>query len=201
MTRRVFIAYKSSSLSRLKSDTMEDAEMYIYPTQADLDKKMDVFSVNLKVLAADKPKRGFQQVVDFWTASLTKLLRGYSYFRAAGEAAWKQWEGSRDQDALARASELNIRAMQKANLFWEKRAKFWWELAYVCHYEEIMNEVSFEQLEEVKAWLAPQMPPVANKERIYSSLRRKIYRTLIQGRPLSPRRLIRGLPLIKVGVA
>ena len=182
---------------------------HIQPTITDLYEKQAWFSKDPAELASDRPARGVQEVIDFWTPRVERALYEYSVAQAAFSVAESQVEAATEdnyeiwQEASGRAFLLCIRLQQKLHQYRETRGKFWWELAYVCHYEEIMRDLSFQQLEEAKAWLRPLMPAAitaANKERIYKSLRRKIYRALLQGRRKLPRRLIRGLPLVTVGI-
>ena len=184
--------------------------MYVQPTITDLYEKQAWFSTEPRDLAADVPKRSIQEVIDFWTPRVERLLYEYSVISAALSVAEGQVHVADHEDkyetwleAGERAYLLSRRQQHKLRDFMETRGKFWWELAYACHYEETMRDLSYQQLKEAKAWLRPLMPTTISpksRSHIYKSIRNKIYRILLAGGAKAPRRLMRGLPLIQVGV-
>ena len=189
---------------------MDTTDMYIQPTITDLYEKQAWFSTEPADLAADVPKRSAQEVIDFWTPRLERILYEYSFLQVAHSVATCQAEQADEADlydawleAGERAYLLRRRQDLRLEEFRETRGKFWWELAYVCHYEGTMRDLSYQQLQKAKTWLRPLMPRGISPKRrsqIYKSIRSKIYRILLAGRAKAPRRLIRGLPLIQVGI-
>lgn len=189
---------------------MDTTEMYIQPTITDLYEKQAWFSTEPRDLAADVPKRSVKEVIDFWTPRVERILYEYSFLQVAHSVATRQAEQADEADlydawleAGERAYLLRRRQDVKLAEFRETRGKFWWELAYVCHYEETMRDLSYQQLKDAKSWLRPLMPAAISpksRSHIYKSIRNKIYRILLAGGAKAPRRLMRGLPLIQVGV-
>jgi hypothetical protein len=189
---------------------MDTTDMYIHPTITDLYEKQAWFSTEPRDLAADIPQRSVQGVIDYWTPRVERILYEYSFLQAAHSVATRQAQQADDNDhydiwleAGERAYLLRRRQDARLEEFRETRGKFWWELAYVCHYESVMNKLSYQQLQKAKTWLRPLMPAAISpraRSQIYKSLRRKIYRTLLAGSQKAPRRLIRGLPLVEIGI-
>ncbi len=211
------IKFFQASLTAFKSLTPFKPKMNFNPSISDIAYRRAYFSKDPADLVLDKPKRTVQDCLDFFSDRMLRALFQFnaaSAARQAAEAAFnaQPWEVAWDemsaetQDHLNNLAIASQRARAKEEAAEEKfmgiRARFFDEIAYALHYDEVMKKLARDLAGMAAPALRhlPKQLPLNDLLRIASALGRKARQIKEAGLKASPRRLLRGLPLVVVGV-
>jgi hypothetical protein len=192
---------------------------YIPPAD-EIAERREWFTTELDALLADPPRRTADQVIQHWLPLVRDAYARWVITSAADFAAdralremvsyveLRPWEEVPEADQLA-VQELAALAQARRDEEQETnesymvlRNRFSWELAYSIHHKEMLDEMAANLARQAAPALAALPASVGWRQRlrVAAALGRKVSAILDQQKPASPRRLLRGLPLVVVGV-
>ncbi len=191
--------------------------MNIVPSISDIAQRRAWYSKDPSDLILDVPRWSTQECIDRYSEKMLGVLFQFnaaSAARHAAEAAFnaQPWEVAWDEMSVETQAELNGLAIQSQYMrakeeaakekFLQIRARFFDDLSYALHFDEIIKKFARSMAGDAAPALRslPKRLTWRDWLRIAAALDRKVQAIKEAGLKASRRRLLRGLPLVVVGV-